>query len=363
MRVPLLSVPVLTVFAGAFLMPMAGAMGQTAMPSGGAVFTPGPPGSLPLPTPLEYPDGPDQPAVAPRYTPPPLPEPMDGPDASLAPGSVSPPAATLAPRPSIGAPIPLAPPPVRPSSPSLSSPRPPSTRPGPLWPVPSRPDTGSPAVAANQAATADALAFLRAAREELSAGRTREAAYALEMAQTRLLSRVVDAGQETKPSDDPVVRRMSETLNALTINNRAGAARGIDQVIRLLPGGEAAAAAPSTPPGLSIPSGFSIPSGPPSLARPGDTPPPASEPSPTDLLRAARLSLTTRRLDDARQSLEMAQTRLLSRIVDKGRETQPSDNAAVKQISDALAALSANDRMLCLRYIESASRTLGVTLD
>jgi hypothetical protein len=59
----------------------------------------------------------------------------------------------------------------------------------------------------------------------------------------------------------------------------------------------------------------------------------------------------------------MAQTRLLDRSVDAGTESVPSDNLAVKQITEAIDALATNDRMACLRYIEFASRTIGSPLD
>jgi hypothetical protein len=92
-------------------------------------------------------------------------------------------------------------------------------------------------------------------------------------------------------------------------------------------------------------------------------PPLSSEASPADFLRAARGAVAAGRNGEARSALEMAQTRLLDRVVDAGTEQQPSDNAAVKQISEAIDALVANDRMACLRYIEFASRTLGAPLD
>jgi hypothetical protein len=59
----------------------------------------------------------------------------------------------------------------------------------------------------------------------------------------------------------------------------------------------------------------------------------------------------------------MAQTRLLSRVVDAGKESVPSQNLAVTQISEAINALAANDRMTCLRYIAFASQTIGSPLD
>jgi hypothetical protein len=93
------------------------------------------------------------------------------------------------------------------------------------------------------------------------------------------------------------------------------------------------------------------------------TPALSSEASPVDFLRAARGALAAGRDGEARSALEMAQTRLLDRVVEAGKEQEPSNNAAVKQISEAISALVANDRLACLRYIEFASQTLGSPLD
>jgi len=93
------------------------------------------------------------------------------------------------------------------------------------------------------------------------------------------------------------------------------------------------------------------------------TPALSSEASPADFLRAARGALAAGRNGEARSALEMAQTRLLDRWVDAGKENLPSPNLAVKQISEAIDALVSNDRMTCLRYIEFAARTIGSPLD
>ena len=104
---------------------------------------------------------------------------------------------------------------------------------------------------------------------------------------------------------------------------------------------------------------------PPAALVSNNLPAPALSPeaSPADFLRAARGALAAGRNGEVRSALEMAQTRLLSRVVDAGKEQEPSDNAAVKQISEAINALAANDRPTCLRYIEFASQTLGSPLD
>jgi hypothetical protein len=92
-------------------------------------------------------------------------------------------------------------------------------------------------------------------------------------------------------------------------------------------------------------------------------PPLSPEASPEDFLRAARDALAARRNGEARSALEMAQTRLLDRVVAAGTERQPDQDLAVKQISQAIEALRANDRLACLRYIQFASHTLGHPLE
>jgi hypothetical protein len=73
-----------------------------------------------------------------------------------------------------------------------------------------------------------------------------------------------------------------------------------------------------------------------------------------DFLRAAQSALQAGRTGEAQQSLEMAQTRLLSRSVPMGQTGNPSDNPAVAQISQALRALSAGDRAQTMQLIQSA---------
>jgi hypothetical protein len=76
--------------------------------------------------------------------------------------------------------------------------------------------------------------------------------------------------------------------------------------------------------------------------------------SPADYLRAAQSSLAAGRSGEAQQSLEMAQTRLLDRSVAYGQTNSPSDNPAVRQISEALRALAAGDRNGAMQAIQSA---------
>jgi hypothetical protein len=75
--------------------------------------------------------------------------------------------------------------------------------------------------------------------------------------------------------------------------------------------------------------------------------------SAADYLRAAQASLQAGRTGEAQQSLEMAQTRLLDRSVPQDQTSNPSDNPAVSQISQALKALAAGDRAQTMQLIQS----------
>ena len=121
---------------------------------------------------------------------------------------------------------------------------------------------------------------------------------------------------------------------------------------------------PELPP-VAAPPGASTakPGAAPGVSQRLPTPALSPEAGPADFLRAARSALLAGRAGEARSALEMAQTRLLSRVIDAGKEREPSDDLAVKQIAEALGALNANDRMNCVRFIEFASRTIGSPLN
>ena len=74
---------------------------------------------------------------------------------------------------------------------------------------------------------------------------------------------------------------------------------------------------------------------------------------PVQYLQAARASLAAGRTGEAQQSLEMAQTRLLDRSVPYNAVNAPSANPAVSQISEALRALGAGDRMRAMQIIDA----------
>jgi len=85
------------------------------------------------------------------------------------------------------------------------------------------------------------------------------------------------------------------------------------------------------------------------------TPALGSGAGPVQYLQAARASLAAGRTGEAQQSLEMAQTRLLDRSVPYNAVNTPSANPAVAQISEALRALGAGDRMRAMQIIDATS--------
>lgn len=93
---------------------------------------------------------------------------------------------------------------------------------------------------------------------------------------------------------------------------------------------------------------------PPKLATELPAPPLSDDARPGEFLQAAARAVATGRKGEAQQSLEMAQTRLLDRSVPLGATGVPSEQPAVKLISQALQALAAGDRGTCLRLIEEA---------
>jgi hypothetical protein len=87
------------------------------------------------------------------------------------------------------------------------------------------------------------------------------------------------------------------------------------------------------------------------------SPPVGENANAVDYLHAAQSALAAGRTGEAQQSLEMAQTRLLDRSVPLQQTTNPSDNPAVTQISQALKALAGGDRAQAMELIQSAIPT------
>jgi hypothetical protein len=75
-------------------------------------------------------------------------------------------------------------------------------------------------------------AYLRAAHNALVAGRTGEAQQSLEMAETRVLDRVVSPDQASSPNPDPAVSQIRSALQSLGDGNRDQALQTIDAMAR-----------------------------------------------------------------------------------------------------------------------------------
>ena len=72
-----------------------------------------------------------------------------------------------------------------------------------------------------------------------------------------------------------------------------------------------------------------------------------------DYLRAARAALNAGRTGQAQQSLEMAETRLLTRETTQDAATMPDDGPRVNRVRDALHALGEGDRGRALNIIDA----------
>lgn len=75
------------------------------------------------------------------------------------------------------------------------------------------------------------LEYLRSARSALLAGQTGQAQQALEMAETRVLARVVPPGQVTGPMDSQFVTQIRDARRALAEGNRPAAISLIDRAL------------------------------------------------------------------------------------------------------------------------------------
>jgi len=83
------------------------------------------------------------------------------------------------------------------------------------------------------------------------------------------------------------------------------------------------------------------------------TPTVGADAAPLQYLRAARSALAAGRTGEAQQSLEMAETRELTRSVPSDAAGQPDPNPAVTQIRNALHALGDGDRAGALNIIDA----------
>jgi hypothetical protein len=73
-----------------------------------------------------------------------------------------------------------------------------------------------------------------------------------------------------------------------------------------------------------------------------------------DYLQTARAALVAGRTGQAQQSLEMAETRALSRAVPHDQTNTPSDNPLVARIRDARLALGSGDKAHAIQLIDLA---------
>ena len=81
--------------------------------------------------------------------------------------------------------------------------------------------------------------------------------------------------------------------------------------------------------------------------------------SPEQLLAAARQALRQNRTGVAQQALEMAETRMLDRSTVPDAANQPDADPRVKQVTDALAALSHGDRASAGQLVTAAMGANG----
>ena len=75
---------------------------------------------------------------------------------------------------------------------------------------------------------------------------------------------------------------------------------------------------------------------------------------PSDYLRAAQSALAAGRMGEAREAMEMAQTRMLDRSVPLGQTNDPSGNPTVGQIAEARQALAPRDRATSMQLLQTA---------
>ena len=113
-----------------------------------------------------------------------------------------------------------------PEAPAALASRTPSAK-GDTRPAP-EPSGPPPALTENSPASA----YLRAASSAISAGRTRDAQDALDMAQTRALEGSVPLFETRNPSNSPAVRHISQAKQALAGGDRAAALKMIQSALQ-----------------------------------------------------------------------------------------------------------------------------------
>ena len=86
------------------------------------------------------------------------------------------------------------------------------------------------------------------------------------------------------------------------------------------------------------------------------TPPVSADSGPHDYLKAAHDALVAGRTGEAQQSLEMAETRELARVVSPEQANTPDPDPTVSQIRDALRVLGDGNRGRALEIIDAMAR-------
>ncbi len=76
--------------------------------------------------------------------------------------------------------------------------------------------------------------------------------------------------------------------------------------------------------------------------------------TPFEYLRSARAALVSGQTGKAQEALEMAETRVLARVVPPGQVTGPIDSQFVTQIREARRALAEGDRPAAISLIDRA---------
>jgi len=82
--------------------------------------------------------------------------------------------------------------------------------------------------------------------------------------------------------------------------------------------------------------------------------------SPKTFLEAARLAIIQGQLNDASVALEEAETRILTRSVQRSPTIEPSKQPLIATINDARNALAASDKQTALTKIGEALRAPGL---
>ncbi len=107
---------------------------------------------------------------------------------------------------------------------------------------------------------------------------------------------------------------------------------------------------------LAVPALTQTLSPPPATPAPAAAAPQPVTGSPRTFLEAARLAITQGQLNDASVALEEAETRILTRSVQRSPTVEPSKQPLIATISDARNAVAASDKAAALAKIDEAMK-------